>query len=436
MKNKVVKIENGSLAEEVEIEVGDRLISINENKIEDVIDYMFLMADENVLIEVEKKNGEIWEVEIEKDFDEDLGVEFENPILDSAKSCKNGCVFCFIDQLPKGMRESLYFKDDDSRLSFLQGNFVTLTNLSDKDIERIISYQISPINVSVHTTNSKLRCEMLNNRFAGNIMERLEQLTSNNILVNAQIVLCPGYNDKEQLDKTIKDLSKLNKNLNSVAVVPIGLTKFRDGLEKIEAFDKDASYNLIKQVESMQEEYLKSRDTRFVFIGDEFYVNSKYKIPKSESYEGYENLEDGIGLLRYLMDSVEEYLSSLTDLKIGSPRKVTILTGCAAYEYILEMVDGIETKFPEISVNVVAIKNNFFGEKITITGLLTGKDIIEQSKYVDLGDEVLLSEAMFRTNDTVLLDDYDIIDIEDELKTKVSKVKVDGKDFVDRILGL
>ena len=306
--NQIKTVEPGSIAEELEIEVGDQLISINQQPVVDIIDYMFLSNDEFVEIEIEKSNGEIWTLDIEKEYDEPIGITFENPIIDDAKRCTNNCVFCFIDQLPKGMRPSLYFKDDDSRLSFLQGNFVTLTNLKEPDIERIIRYRISPINVSVHTTDPELRKKMLGNRFAGNIMERLKKLVDGGIVVNAQIVLCPGYNDGDALDKTLTDLMTLHPNLNSVAIVPIGLTNHRQGLIQMEGFVQKNAAETINRVHAFQSKAYKKLKTRFAFLADEFYIQAILPFPEDNAYESYIQLEDGIGMIRKLTTEIEEFL--------------------------------------------------------------------------------------------------------------------------------
>ena len=292
MKNEIKEITPGSIAEEVELEPGDRLLSINGNEVIDIIDYKYLVTDEELVIEVEKPDGEIWEIEIEKEYDEDLGIIFREGILDKPMKCHNKCIFCFIDQLPNGMRNTLYFKDDDSRLSFLQGNFLTLTNMKSEDIDRIIKYKISPINVSVHTTNPELRVQMLNNRFAGNIYEILKKLSAGGITINTQVVCCPGINDGKELTRTIEDLYALYPNVNSVAVVPIGVTKHRQNLPHLKTFDKETSFKQIEDVEKLQEKYMKEIGEPFVRLSDEFYIVAEKKLPFADHYAGFKQIED------------------------------------------------------------------------------------------------------------------------------------------------
>jgi len=433
-KNNIIsKVDPNSIAEESGIESGDILLKINEKEVKDVIDYLYLISDEYLEITIMKKNGDIWIIEVEKDYSEDLGISFKNPILDSTKSCKNKCIFCFIDQLPKNMRKTLYFKDDDSRLSFLQGNFVTLTNISDEEFERIIEYNISPINVSIHTTNPDLRVKMLNNKNASKILYRLKKLTSNRIIVNGQIVLCPRINDGQELDNTIKDLYKLYPNLNSLAVVPIGITKFRDGLFPIESYNKNSAKEVINQVEKWQEFLLYSMDSRFVFLADEFYIMADMKLPDYNAYEGFPQLENGVGLIRKFEHEFISYLNKFKkDERIK--KKLTIVTGLSAQSFLESLVKKLKRKFPNLFINVQPILNNFFGEKITVSGLLTGTDIIEQLKNKDLGDKIILPNSMFKSNENILLDDLTDNDISKQLNTTVDICNVNGKELIDCII--
>lgn len=433
--NRIKSIETGSIAEELEIEAGDILISINGEPIIDIIDYMFLTNDDTIEMEIQKPDGEVWTYEIDKDFDEPLGIEFDNPIIDHAKRCTNKCVFCFIDQLPKGLRETLYFKDDDSRLSFLQGNFVTLTNLKETDIDRIIRYRISPINVSVHTTDPELRIRMLGNRFAGNIMQRLERLILGGITVNAQVVLCPGYNDGEALDRTLNDLVNFHPNLNSVAIVPIGLTKHRDGLIPMQAFDQTTALDVIKRVEAFQTEVFKKLSTRFAFLADEFYIQAKVPFPDDAAYESYIQLEDGIGMIRKLTTEVEALLGKKA--KKTHRKNVAVITGVAAAPYLIEIMKKIEMCYPDIKVKVIEIENRFFGEKITVAGLITGTDIIEQITESDSLSDIdfaLMPSAMFRADEEVLLDDVTLSDLESRFGIPVFKVETEGKALMNALL--
>ncbi|MCM8710485.1 DUF512 domain-containing protein [Clostridium sp. SYSU_GA19001] len=430
MKNKIVKVKPGSIAEELEIDIGDKLISINGTEVKDIIDYKFLLADEFVIVEIEKKNGEVWELEIEKEYDEDLGVEFENSILDYARSCSNKCLFCFIDQLPKGMRETLYFKDDDSRLSFLQGNFVTLTNMKDEDIDRIIRYRISPINVSVHTTNPELRIKMLNNRFAGNIYERLKKLAAADIDINCQIVLCPGLNNGEELEKTTEDLFKLYPSVKNVAAVPVGVTKYREGLYKVTLYDKESSRKEIMNVLRLQEKYMKKINQPFIRLSDEFYVMAGMEVPATEFYGNFEQLEDGIGMIRIFRNNIEETLESLNPNICGS---FTIVTGVSGFKELQNAARKINNYSKNITINVVKIINKFFGETITVAGLLTGKDLIEQIKNSNLGDYVIIPVNMLRSGEEVFLDDLTIQDVETALGRQIIVADYTGKDLIHLI---
>lgn len=423
MKNEISKIIPGSIAEEVDIEVGDRLLRINENDVKDIIDYKFLITDEVLLLEVEKQSGEIWEIEIEKDYDEDLGMVFREGILDKPMTCHNDCIFCFIDQLPKGMRETLYFKDDDSRLSFLQGNFLTLTNIKEEDIERIIKYKISPINVSVHTTNPELRVRMLNNRFAGKIYDILKRLAAAGIKMNTQIVCCPGINDGEELVKTIEDLYKLYPNVNSVAVVPLGITKHREGLKKMKLFTQETSLEQVNLVKALQEKYYKESGTPFVRLSDEFYIVSGEPLPDSYHYEGFEQIEDGVGMVTLLKDTID---ATLPELKKDGAGSFTFVTGTLVYPEIVHIKDKIQSINSNINISVEKIPNKFFGETITVTGLLTGIDIINTLKERGYGDYVIIPDNVLRkgyelsnSDEAILLDDYTVEDLAKELNRKV-----------------
>lgn len=436
MKNKISRVYKGSIAEEVDIKPGDFLIKINEKDINDILDYKFLSSDENIILEIEKENGDEWEIPIEKEFGEDLGMEFDEFLLDKAKSCNNNCIFCFIDQLPKGMRKSLYFKDDDSRLSFLQGNFVTLTNLSDYDIDRIIEYKISPINISVHTTNSQLRIKMLNNRFAGNILEKIKKLVNRGIRVNCQIVSCLGYNNGKELIKTIQDLYSLYPGVMNLAVVPFGASNHRDNLTKIDLYEEKTARLEIENVKILQEKYIKQQGTPFVRLSDEFYITGKVNFPSGEFYGDYEQIEDGIGMISFFRENIKR---AIHDVKKGSG-SFTIVTGKLAYKEMEDVKREIEKKNPDIKINIIQIINNLFGENITISGLLTGKDIIEQLKENEINDYVILPSNLVRRDPEVkdnknlmLLDDYHIIDIENSINRKIILANYNGEDLIEKI---
>ncbi|KHD38004.1 Fe-S oxidoreductase [Clostridium acetobutylicum] len=430
MENKIVKIEPQSIAEEMGIEVGDSLISINGKEVKDIIDYRFLMADEYVVVKIQKTNKEIWELEIEKEYDEKLGVEFESGILDSAKSCRNKCIFCFIDQLPKGMRKTLYFKDDDSRLSFLQGNFVTLTNMSDDDIDRIIKYRISPINISVQTTNPELRKKMLNNKFAGNLMERMEKLSNAGITMNCQVVLCPGINSGEEFSKTVNDLYKLYPSVKNIAGVPVGITSYREGLFNMVPYDAESASKEIENIKPIQEKFIKEIGSPFVRLSDEFYVLSGIPIPKAEFYGEFEQFEDGIGMIRTFRDNIN---MSLDNLKTDIHKSFTMVTGVLAYEEIENAAKMLMAKSGGLKINVIKVINEFFGEKITVAGLLTGRDILNYLKRNEVGDYIILPSNMLKSDEDVFLDDVKVSDIEKELNKKVLVCNYSGEDLVDII---
>lgn len=437
MKNIITKIMSNGIAEEVGIEVNDVLLSINDNKINDIIDYKFLSADEEIILEVEKADGEVWEIEIEKEYGEDLGIEFGGGIMDKAKTCSNKCIFCFIDQLPDGMRESLYFKDDDSRLSFLQGNFVTLTNMKDEDIDRIIQYHISPINVSVHTTNPDLRVQMLNNRFAGKVFERMKKLADAGITMNAQIVSVPGINNGDELNRTIKDLYTLYPEVSDVAVVPIGVTKFRQGLKHINTYTKEESIEEIERVKKLQDTYMKEVGKPFVRLSDEFYLVAEKEIPSQEFYDDYHQIEDGIGMVRCFRDAIDDTLENL-DMSINE--SFTIVTGTLAYNELLEASNKIKKKNPNIKLDVYGIVNNYFGDSITIAGLLTGTDIIVQMKGIINSKYLIMSNNMFRkgyeltdSTEQIMLDNMKIKDIESALNVKVIVVDYTGEDLIQKL---
>jgi len=438
MYTEIAQVNSGSLAEELELEPGDKLLKINGQEVNDILDYKFFMADEYVVLEIEKSSGEIWEIEVEKEYDEKLGVVFKESIMDQAKCCSNNCIFCFIDQLPKGMRDTLYFKDDDSRLSFLQGNFVTLTNLSDEDIDRIIKYKISPINVSVHTTNPELRVKMLRNRFAGNVYERLKRLTAADIEMNCQIVLCPGINDGGEFKRTCMDLFQLYPSIRNVAAVPIGLTDFREGLFELKLYDKDSAALEIQNTVKMQEFFKSKANINFVRLSDEFYVLAGVDVPSTEFYDGFHQLEDGVGIIRAFRDNVAGSLDRLNKSSKGS---FTIITGESAFIELKSASELIMKRNSNIKINVFKVINNFFGKTITVSGLITGVDIIEQaSKNDSLGEHILLPETMLRKGyelgpcgERVFLDDITVGQLENKLNREIIICDYTGENLIDII---
>lgn len=428
-KNIIEEIAQGSIAEELEIETGDILLSINDSQVKDIIDYKYLVSDEYLLVEIEKANGDIWEYEIEKDFEEDLGIIFTNPLIDRAKSCRNKCIFCFIDQLPPNMRETLYFKDDDSRLSFLQGNFITLTNMSEEEIDRIIKYRLSPINISVHTTNPNLRVHMLKNKNAGKIFPILKKFHEAKLDINCQIVLVPGVNDGEELNKTLLDLSSLYPSVESVAVVPVGITKYRERLEKLTPYDKHLSEELLDYIFKMQDKFLNELGTRFIFPSDEFFALCKKETPAYDEYEGFPQLENGVGLMKSFEHDIRVQLKELEDNMILD-KKYIIATGTLAYDFMKKMSKEIMDKYRGLELEVVPIVNNFFGEKITVSGLITGFDLISQLKGKK-SHGIIIPRTMMKSDEEIFLDNISLEEVEKELKTKIMVSKVEGKNFVD-----
>ncbi len=425
-------IEPGSIAEELGIEPGDKLISINDNTIEDVFDYHYLVNDEELVVLIEKADGEEWELEIEKDYDEDLGVTFEQGLMDEYRSCRNKCIFCFIDQMPKGMRDTLYFKDDDSRLSFLQGNYITLTNMSDHDVDRMVQYHLEPINISFQTTNPELRCKMLNNRFAGDALKKVDKLYEGGIHMNGQIVLCKGVNDGEELERSIRDLTKYLPYLESVSVVPVGLTKYRDELYPLEPFTKEDAIQVLNTIEKWQKKIYEEYGLHFIHAGDEWYILAEREMPEEERYDGYLQLENGVGMLRLLLNECEEALADAE----GDERRieVSIATGKLAYPYLKQMIEKVQVKFPNIKVHLYWIRNDFFGEKITVAGLITGQDLIAQLKGQELGNKLLLPINMLRDGEVVFLDDVTVSQVKESLQVEVDIVKSSGWDFIEAIM--
>ncbi|NLM04594.1 MAG: DUF512 domain-containing protein [Clostridiales bacterium] len=434
IKNIISKVYPNSIAEEVGIEKGDILLNINGEIIEDIIEYRYYLADEYLEIAIQKPDGEEWIIEIDKEYDEDLGMEFENPIIDSAKSCQNKCIFCFIDQLPKNMRKSLYFKDDDSRLSFLHGNYITLTNMKEEDINKIIQYRISPINISVHTTNYELRKKMLNNKRAGNILNILKKLADNNIQMNCQIVLCPNVNDKEELDKTISDLKDLSYSIGSVAIVPVGLTRYREDLFPIEAFDKNNALDTIKQIENWQMKFKEKLDKNFVYLSDEFFLLADSSFPAYEEYDGFPQLENGVGMVvnfeREFYDSFEE----LEAQSLNKIKKITVITGTLIYNRMKKLCDDLMSKISNLEIQLIPITNDFFGGKVSVVGLITATDILKNLKNIKLGEKIIIPETMLKSGEEIFLDDMTVTELERELGVKIQVSEVKGDALINNIL--
>ena len=442
MKHLIKDVLPGSIAEELEIKSGDYLLAINNNEIDDIFDYQYYVADTYIEILIEKKDNEQWILEIDKEEDEDIGIVFENGLMDEYKSCHNKCIFCFIDQMPKGMRETLYFKDDDSRLSFLQGNYVTLTNMSDHDLDRIIKYHLSPINISFQTMNPTLRCKMLNNRFAGDALKKVDRLFDAGITMNGQIVLCKGINDGDELRFSIREMMKYLPYLESVSVVPVGLSKYREGLYPLDAFTSDDAKEVLEIIHSFQIEAYTKYGLHFIHASDEWYILAGQELPKAESYDGYLQLENGVGMIRLLLDEFTDAIAKLVNNKKSVTKATTqvndlsIATGKLAYPYIRQMSDRLMELFPGLNIYVYPITNNFFGEMITVSGLLTGGDIIEQLADKPLGKRLLLPQNVLRSGEEVFLDDVTLKDMENALQVPIDIVKSSGYDFVNAILEL
>ena len=429
----VKNVEAGSIAEELGIEPGDRLLAIDGQEIEDIFDYQFYEESEELLLLIEKADGEQWELEIEKDADESLGISFGEGLMDEYRSCRNRCIFCFIDQMPPGMRDTLYFKDDDSRLSFLQGNYITLTNMSDRDVERIVRYRLEPINISFHTTNPELRCRMLHNRFAGDALKKVDILYQGGIEMNGQIVLCRGVNDGEELERTIRDLTKYLPLLKSVSVVPVGLTRFREGLYPLEPFTREEAREVLRVIHRWQKKIYEEYGIHFIHAGDEWYLLAEEEVPEEERYDGYLQLENGVGMLRLLFNEFEEGMERLGDGDRSG--EISAATGKLAYPYIRRMADRIQERYPGMKVHVYCIRNDFFGERITVSGLITGQDIIAQLKGKELGSRLLLPCNMLKADEDVFLDDITVKEVSDALQVPVDIVKSSGQDLIDAILG-
>ncbi len=417
----------------LDIRPGDELLTVNGLQIRDVFDYQFATTEEECVFELKGRDGQIREVSVTKAMDEDPGLIFEDGLMDNYRSCCNKCIFCFIDQMPAGMRETLYFKDDDSRLSFLQGNYVTLTNMSDDDIERIIRYNLSPVNISFQTTNPGLRVKMMGNRFAGRALKKAEVLNEAGIQMNGQIVLCKGINDGKELERSISDLSAYIPNLVSLSVVPVGLSRYREGLFRLEPFEKKDSEEVIDLIESWQKKLFKKYGTHFVHASDEWYIKAGRPIPGSESYDGYPQLENGVGMIRLMEEEFEASIGGLH--KSDIEREFSCVTGELCYGFVSDIAERMKKYFPKVKAHVYCIKNEFFGENITVTGLLTGQDIIKQLKGRQLGERLYIPENVFRAGEAVMLDDVTLEELSQTLQVKVDIVKSDGTSFVQMYEG-
>lgn len=431
--NVVEYVEKGSIADNCGIEKGDLLLKINGRDVYDILEYKFLCAAEHIDIEVRRPSGETCCFIIDKDEYEDLGINFKYPLMSKPKSCCNKCIFCFIDQLPQGMRKTLYFKDDDSRLSFLQGNYVTLTNLTQREISNISEMKISPVNVSVHTTDGELRKKMMGHKNAGKIMDIMSDWAQRGIVMNCQIVLCKSVNDGKYLDKSIEDLSQFYPNVPSISVVPAGLSDHRNGLYPLMPFEKEEARQVVRQVEQWQKKMLECFGSRIVYLADEFYLKAGIEIPPYECYEDFPQIENGVGLIASMRDEFETALKEAPVLETS--REVSIATGMAAYDFISEISEKLEKKVKNLKINIFAIENKVFGKNITVAGLVCGGDIIDQLRNKHLGEVLFLPASMLRAGENVLLDDITTEDIEKTLNIRVKTIDNDGFDFVDKLTG-
>lgn len=431
MAVKIFDVTTGSHADKAGIKKGETLLSINSNEIVDVLDYRFYQVNRKLTLEVADEDKNVRTIEMTKGEYEEIGLEFETYLMDKQHSCRNKCIFCFIDQLPKGMRESLYFKDDDSRLSFLFGNYITLTNITEHEIDRIIKMHISPINVSVHTTNPELRCKMMNNRFAGDTLKYLKRFADAGITLNCQIVSCPGINDGDELVRTLTDLENLGVNMT--AIVPVGLTRYRENLYPLVPYNKETAGQTIDIIEKMGDECVKKHGRRIFFPGDEFYLLAEREIPSPEFYEDFSALEDGIGMIAYLTDDVGWKLEEL-DADESLCHKVTIACGEGVFPYMKRIMSMINEKFPNITINTRAIKNNFFGGGVNVSGLVTGGDLIDQLRDNDLGDRLIITSSMLRFENDLFLDDVSTDDVERELGVTLVPVNNNGNDLVEAVI--
>ena len=457
-EHKIVSVIEGSLAYEAGIREGDVLVSLNGMPVEDVFDYHYLAEEISVSLEVRTPGGEQRTILIEKGEDEDLGLTFAESLMDDYRSCRNKCVFCFIDQNPPGMRETIYFKDDDSRLSFLQGNYITMTNMKESEIDRIIRYKLAPINISVHTTNPELRVQMLHNRFAGNILEHIDKLYAAEIPMNGQVVLCKGLNDGDELRRTISDLMKYAPVMSSLSIVPVGLSKYRDGLCQLDPFTPEDAGEVIDIIEGFQKQAMEKCGIHFVHASDEWYITAGREMPEEERYDGYQQIENGVGMTRLLYEEFRAAVREVMDtkeihglkrlrmskeerqaaqlLKKNPGRKVSTVTGMLARNQGKVIQAELAKLRPDVELMVYPIVNDFFGHNITVTGLLTGQDIVAQLKGKELGDALLLPQCCLKADEDIFLDDMHLSELENALQVKTVIVKSYGMDFLKAIIGV
>jgi len=433
-KNIINHIKPGSIADEMGVLPGDILVKINGQPIEDMLDYQFLSAEDFLEVELAKPDGSEWILEIDKGYDEELGIQFVNEESEITRQCKNKCVFCFIDQMPPDMRNSLYVKDDDARLSFLQGNYITLTNLSDQDVEKIIRYRISPLNISVHTTNPELRKKMLNNRFAGEALKLLTKFHENGIAMNLQVVLCPGWNDGSVLKKTLQDIERIIDSVLSIAIVPVGKTKYRNGLPILETVTKPIAKETLRIINQWQQQYEKLSGSKKVYASDEIYLTAGEKLPAAAFYGEFHQLENGVGMITLFQHQLMQYIKKMPLIKKSKTVNLKIITGMLAFDFMIQMAQELEKRIIGLKLDVQPVKNEFFGESINVSGLVTGKDLIEQLSKRSQESPVVIPENMLRDAENTFLDDITIGEVEKKLGVPVFACPVDGRAFVQKIL--
>lgn len=430
--HKITEILPGSIAKEVGISAGDFLLRINEKEILDVIDYRFAVSEEEFLLEIQKADGEIWEIEIEKDASEDMGIIFDRPLMSETRRCHNKCIFCFIDQQPPGLRDSLYVKDDDVRLSFLHGNYVTLTNLSDAEIRRIAGYHLSPLKISVHTTDLALRKIMLRNKNAGNLFKTLAIFGDAGIKMHFQAVICKGINDGVRVEDTIFDLHLL-KGAESLAIVPAGITRHRKGIHRLKQFTAREAKKILDSVHWWQENCREDMGTNFVFAADEWYIMAEEPLPPYEAYEDFPQLDNGVGMLRLFEREFNTAADNPTQEAGQQPVQIAIITGQAAAKFMRSLADTFEKKRPGAKITVHAVKNNFFGKNITVSGLLTGADIIAQLKGSITADVIFLPQNAFRADTETMLDGTTRTDLSAALSVPVQIGSPNGHEFFQQL---
>jgi len=430
----ILHVQQDSIAMELGILPGDRLMRINDKVVKDALDYHLLVQESMLdLLIFKEEEQEAWLYEIEKNEEEDLGLEFDNNLMDEYRSCRNGCVFCFIDQLPKGMRETLYFKDDDARLSFLQGNYITLTNMTEREVSRVIEYRLSPINISIHTMNLELRKSMLKNKKATLLISYMDRLKEADIQMNGQIVLCKGLNDQEELIYTLKELEAYLPQLQSVSIVPVGISNHRNNLYPLEAFTQKECEEVIDTIESWQHKFMKKYNQHVVHCGDEFYALAGRDMPEEARYDNYAQLENGVGMTRVLINAVTKAIEQIKPMKINQQR-FSIGTGVMIKPIMTRLMHALMKKIEGLDIQVIGIENNFFGERITISGLLVGHDLIQQLKTVDIGSKIFIPDNILKNGEEILLDDTTLKELKEKIDAPIELVDYQGETLIQHIM--